>query len=234
MPSFPTLPAPDEIDAVIFDAGGVLLLPDAVAAREALAGLGCEITADQWQRAHYTSCMAYDRMGKPDWPQLRRVIARSVGLDGDSVEAAIPVIDGLITATPWVGVVGAAGVLRALIESGYQVAVVSNSVGTVEAELERAAICSTSAEGMPRIGVVIDSTVVGITKPDPRIFQMALEAIGVAPERSVYVGDIVSVDVVGARAAGMHAVHMNPYNLCTDSHPHISDLQELEDHFFGK
>ena len=58
----------------------------------------------------------------------------------------------------------------------------------------------------PLFDVVIDSHEVGVEKPDPRIFDFALEAAGCAPERAVYVGDIYRIDVVGARAAGIPAI----------------------------
>ena len=58
---------------------------------------------------------------------------------------------------------------------------------------------------------VIDSAIVGAEKPDPRIFEHALEAAGASAERTLHVGDLYSVDVVGARAAGVHAVLLDPF-----------------------
>ncbi len=52
------------------------------------------------------------------------------------------------------------------------------------------------------------SSVVGVSKPHPRIFERALAAASVAAEHAVYVGDEVETDVVGATAAGMHAWHV--------------------------
>ena len=76
---------------------------------------------------------------------------------------------------------------------------------------------------------VVDSTVVGIWKPDPRIFEIALVATASAPGRSMYVGDTVTLDVAGARAAGMHPVHFDPYDLCEqrDDHEHVKSLHEV-------
>jgi putative hydrolase of the HAD superfamily len=51
---------------------------------------------------------------------------------------------------------------------------------------------------------------VGVEKPDPRIFRMALERMGIEPEDAVYVGDVYEIDVVGARAAGMRAYLIDP------------------------
>ena len=77
--------------------------------------------------------------------------------------------------------------------------------------------------------VVIDSAVVGVAKPDPRIFSFALQHHQeTAPERILYVGDSVTMDVGGARAAGLHPVLLDPF----DDHPdadfdRIADLSEL-------
>ena len=75
------------------------------------------------------------------------------------------------------------------------------------------------------MSIVIDSGAVGVAKPDPAIFAIALEACGVAPERVVHVGDAVGADVAGALAAGVRPLHLDPYGFCTDdSHPHVPDV----------
>ena len=57
---------------------------------------------------------------------------------------------------------------------------------------------------------MIVSSVFGAEKPDPAIFLAALEALDVAPDEALYVGDLYDVDVIGARAAGMDAVLLTP------------------------
>jgi putative hydrolase of the HAD superfamily len=223
------LPAAEAIDAVIFDAGGVLLLPDAEAGRAAVRALDCESRPEDWHRAHYAGIVALDRTEKPDWPANRRNIAAAVGVTDGRLEDAVAIIEDLIVSTPWVPVDGAAAVLQSLSDAGYQLAVVSNAFGTVAQQLEAHGICSVTGHGMPRVGAVIDSHVVGIEKPDARIFQLALDALRVAPERSLYVGDSVRFDVLGAQAAGLHPVHLDPYGFCAGSHGHIPALAELTD-----
>jgi FMN phosphatase YigB (HAD superfamily) len=49
-----------------------------------------------------------------------------------------------------------------------------------------------------------------VEKPDPRIFGMAAERLALPPSACVYVGDFLSLDVLGARGAGMHAVLLDP------------------------
>jgi putative hydrolase of the HAD superfamily len=86
---------------------------------------------------------------------------------------------------------------------GLRVGVISNSNGTVRALL--------AALGLARhLHFVIDSFEVGVEKPDARIFSLALAEAGVAPGEAVYVGDLYSVDVRGARAAGLSAILLDP------------------------
>ena len=53
--------------------------------------------------------------------------------------------------------------------------------------------------------VVVDSSAIGIRKPDLRIYERTLEQLGVAPEVSVFLDDAVG-NIEAARAAGMHAI----------------------------
>lgn len=46
----------------------------------------------------------------------------------------------------------------------------------------------------------------GVSKPDPRAFAAALDALGAAPEEAVHIGDIEDTDIKGAKAFGMRAV----------------------------
>lgn len=97
----------------------------------------------------------------------------------------------------------AAPALRLARERGLRAAVISNSNGSVRSILE--------SLGLARhLEFVLDSFEVGVEKPDPRIFGLALERAGVRPAEAVYVGDLYSVDVRGARGAGMGAVLLDP------------------------
>lgn len=76
---------------------------------------------------------------------------------------------------------------------------------------------------------VVNSDRAGVKKPDPRIFRMALDATGIAPENGVMIGDSLEADVEGARAVGMQALHFNVHGepghgLC----PVIKDLREIK------
>lgn len=221
------LPDRDQIDAVVFDAGGVLLLPDAEAGRAAIATLGCESSAEDWRRAHYATLPLIDEMQPIDWLTHRRALATEIGVPGERVDAAAALIEDVMARTAWVAVPGAADALRSLAKAGYQLAVVSNAWGTVAQWLEQNGICSVDGGDLPKVATVIDSHLVGVEKPDPRIFQLALDTLSVPPERCLYVGDTVRFDVNGALAAGLHPVHMDPYDFCAGSHSHIATLAQL-------
>jgi putative hydrolase of the HAD superfamily len=93
--------------------------------------------------------------------------------------------------------------LEALRQLGLRLAVVSNSNGTVARLLEHLDLARW-------LDAVVDSAVVGFEKPDPRIFHHAAAALGVEPTDAVHVGDLYSVDVLGARAAGVRAILLDP------------------------
>ena len=88
---------------------------------------------------------------------------------------------------------------------GLTLVVVSNSDGTVEHSLEAAGL-------REYLSAVVDSAIVGCEKPDRRIFEHALRQSGARPERTLHVGDLYHADVTGARAAGIHALLLDPYD----------------------
>jgi HAD superfamily hydrolase (TIGR01509 family) len=85
----------------------------------------------------------------------------------------------------------------------YRLGVVSNANGTVREKLRRVGLAE-------YFEVILDSHEEGVEKPDPRIFQLALERLGARAEEAVHVGDYYHIDVVGARAAGVRAVLLDP------------------------
>jgi putative hydrolase of the HAD superfamily len=90
-------------------------------------------------------------------------------------------------------------VLEALRARGLVLGVVSNADGRIAGDLAQNGLGA-------HFGTVIDSHVVGVEKPDPAIFHLALDALGMTAAESLYVGDVFGIDVVGARRAGLEAV----------------------------
>ena len=73
------------------------------------------------------------------------------------------------------------------------------------------------------------STGCGAAKPDRRIFQCAMHALGSAPESTLHVGDSLLADYHGASGAGMTAVHLSRReDTIGDGIPRVRHLGELD------
>src|SRR5437667_4411284 len=209
------------MDAVILDVGGVLLVPHEEPVNLALSVFGIELDGEEAERAHYFGVHAMD-LAEDDESAARLAYlvgyADAAGVAASSREAAVErmrEVWGGPTIDLWRRLVsGSAEGLRALAATGCKIGIVSNADGTIEEQLRRNEICQVGEGlGVPVLAIV-DSHVVGISKPAAEIFRHALDPLGVAPERALYVGDTVRYDVSGARAAGLHPVHFDPYDLC--------------------
>ncbi len=116
---------------------------------------------------------------------------------------------------------GTVEALRNFKKKGLRLAVVSNADGTVGKSLRELGL-------MGFFSAVIDSHIVGFEKPDPRIFQQVLCALGASPGSTLHVGDLYHADIVGARSAGLDAVLLDPYNDWKDVDcPRFPDLLTL-------
>lgn len=81
----------------------------------------------------------------------------------------------------------------------YPMVLVSNFYGNIHAVL-----CSYGLDGY--FMKVIESAIVGVRKPDPRIFALGVEALGLQPEEIVVVGDSYGKDIVPAHSLGCRTV----------------------------
>jgi putative hydrolase of the HAD superfamily len=113
--------------------------------------------------------------------------------------------------------------LQRLRASGRKLVVVSNANGRMRAALDRVGIG-------PHVDLVIDSSEEGVEKPNPLIFERALERAGARAETTLHVGDLFHTDVVGARAAGLRAVLLDMADLYGDHDcERVRSLAELAD-----
>ena len=90
-------------------------------------------------------------------------------------------------------------------------------------------ICQVGDGPFTSVAAIVDSTVVGVAKPDPRIFLPALAALGASPSDALYVGDSERFDVRSAELAGIRPVHFDPFQLCRNptAHAHVDALAEV-------
>lgn len=218
------------INAVLIDVGGVFHLPDPVHIRGALARVGLRFDTPTADRAHYAGVAALSDFSEGDralWETYSRGYVRALGADGAVLEEAVPILLAeFTTGLVWTRVVpGSGAALGAIAAVGVRVAIVSNSDGTVEQRLREDGICQVGPGPGVEVAAILDSGVVGVSKPDPEIFRLALERLGgVAPERAIHVGDTPAADVEGARAAGVRPVLFDPF----DDHPHL-DVERVHD-----
>ena len=231
---------PEPVELVLFDAGGVLLLPDAEQVRAALRRLGLKADLSTVDRAHYAAMAAVDTalatmplasggLTSSVWERGLQRVYREAKLRALNLPDHDAAVEDEVFKASWSRVApGAVDTLCAIAEQQLPIAIVSNANGTIEADLKAFSVCQVGPGAGTCVVAVIDSTVVGVAKPDPAIFRFALEAAGVPAERSLFVGDSVAIDVAGARAAGIAAVHFDPYGFCdAGGHVDIHQLVEL-------
>jgi len=117
---------------------------------------------------------------------------------------------------------GTVDALVRLREMQCRLGVVSNADGRVEALLHRLGLAEL-------VDFVIDSHVVGVSKPDPSIFRMGSDRLGLEPEECLYVGDLYEIDVLGARAAGLQPLLLDPFGRLAqwDDVERIASVAEL-------
>ena len=113
--------------------------------------------------------------------------------------------------------------VRALKERGLPVGLVTNLREDINAHCRRLGL-------EPYLKFALTSEMVGFPKPDPRIFQAALDKISVKADEAIFVGDQYRIDVAGARNAGIHPILIDRYDLYPDvtDCPRIRTLLEVE------
>ena len=206
--------------AVLFDLGNTLHHLDHAWIADCISAHGHPVSARRVHEAEYRGKAAIDE---------RFRAGRDAGTDSTrQVDYVAVILDALGVAAERQPAIAAAlqaenrdhslwrvmhddtpDVLAALRARGLRLAVVSNADGRVAGALAASGIDA-------HFTTIIDSHVVGIEKPDPRIFRLALEACAVAPQEALFVGDIYEIDVRGARHAGIEPVLIDPLGLYGD------------------
>jgi putative hydrolase of the HAD superfamily len=212
----------DRIDAVLLDVGGVFFLPSPERIGPVLARAGVSLGHEEaFDEAHYRGVAAIDEFREGDeevWATYNRAYARTCGVPDDAlVDTVHALMSEFTVAGLWAREIpGSRDALAALAATGVQLAIVSNSDGTVEERLLESALCQVGAgRGVP-VDAILDSTVVGAAKPDPKIFEVALARLGVHAGHAIHVGDTPGADVDGAVAAGITPVLVDPLDLHAD------------------
>jgi len=203
------------IRAVSFDLGHTLLFPRYEWYRSIVAATGVEISRNELQQRESELRSWFDSMildegrkGMDDslWEQYFRRFFSGLGVDDDSLDSLLKRLyqEHLEGVGLWTEPApGAEETLKALKEADLLVACVSNNDGRLESMVEH-------QDWTGYFDVMVDSRAIRIAKPDPGIFRYALDQLGLEPEEMIHVGDYYSVDVIGARNAGVEGVLYDP------------------------
>ena len=224
----------DGIDALTLDVGGVFTVPSHRRLADSFTAAGLEVDVETFWDGHYRAMHAVDsaRSAAETFGEYVPAFCHHVGLRGDDHTAGVAAIEALFGPSGlWVEpIADSVTAIADLHDAGIPLAIVSNADGTVADILVDAGACQAGDGPLTPVSIVVDSGAVGVAKPDPKIFDFALEALGTQPGRTLHVGDSVHYDVGGARAAGLQAVHFDPRRLCEDGdHDHIASLRDLLD-----
>ncbi len=213
----------EKIKTIFLDAGNTLISMDFEWIGELLDLCGVSCSLESIRRAEASArpplSAALESLKSTEGEDalsfyMRNILVRLLGLEA-SKNGMIEKITGKImpvlrapgqTQRLWSYVLpGVREALEILKSKGYPLIVVSNSDGTVEAGLSDVGL-------RPFFNVVIDSHWAGFEKPDPRLFQHALQRAGAIPQETIHIGDMYHVDIIGARAAGIHALLLDPFD----------------------
>ena len=220
-------------EAVLLDVGGVFFVPEHDRITGALGRAGFTTTADL-DRAHYEGAARFPIADELDWPSSWRMYLEgyvtACEVPDDLREDVHQHLDSeFADAALWLRELpGARAGLRELAATGVRLGVISNADGLIAQRLAEFEILQVGPGPGIAVECVIDSGNVGVMKPDPRIFHIALDAMDLDAGNAWYVGDMPGIDVVGARQAGLSPVLMDPFGLHRDAdYDRVSSLSEL-------
>jgi len=234
---------PSSIDAVVFDIGGVFLVPHPEPVREVLAAVGVVLHDDDaFHRAHYRGAHAVavlhiDESDPAFWSHYTAVYLREIGVADELLEACLAVWPAMYERPVhevwrWAQQHNIDALDR-FAAAAMPLAIVSNNDGTAPEQMRAFGVCQVGPGPYVSVAAIVDSGAVGVAKPDPAIFRPALDALGTDPSRTLYVGDMVHADVKGARAAGMPVVQIDPYDFHDGfDHARVPHLDALADLLF--
>jgi HAD superfamily hydrolase (TIGR01509 family) len=215
---------------LLLDAGGVLLFIDQDYLSRLADEHGFQVEARRFYEEHFRLVHWFDTYVSTQRRFLSglsgpysQLLLRLVGLSEEAAAQAAQVAQTrherrhLWEFTfPWT-----VETLSQLRDEGYHMSVISNSDGRVEEQLR-------NLEMRGYFERVYDSEVVGVEKPEPGIYELALNDLGLQPEEAVFVGDMFYIDIWGASRVGIPGLHLDPLGLY-EGWPgeHIRDLRQL-------
>src|SRR5579864_301945 len=211
---------------IFFDVGNTLLFPNRARILEPLPA-ALHPSLEQWQALERKTKLEFDegmRDGLADhgfwWIFHTHLLDERSALDD---QVRVQLVTNTQSSSNWDQILPRTCEAVERIRQEYPVAVISNADGRIEEVLRRCGIAQL-------FHCITDSGIVGSEKPHRAIFETALRQMKAKAEESLYVGDLYSVDYVGARNAGMQAVLFDVAGAYRDRGlPRVESLEEFEE-----
>jgi HAD superfamily hydrolase (TIGR01509 family) len=215
---------PAEVRAVLFDVGQTLLYPDLHFLQKLLADFGAQTDFTTLARS---GALARERVSRTkgnerNYSGFFSFWMKSAG----AKEEVIPDILKQIYERHqrehlwnWLDP-EAPSTLAGLRGRGYRLGIISNADGQIAGAMEKLQLAQ-------YFDHMIDSALVGVEKPDQRIFAMALEKLQLPGKACLYVGDHYDNDVLGARNAGLVPVLLDPFDVVIEDD--VERIRQLSD-----
>jgi putative hydrolase of the HAD superfamily len=212
---------------IFFDVGNTLLFPNRARIHAPLTERGFQPDPEYLRDLERRMKNEFDSMMTQDgshdhsfWSMFYSQLLVEIGLKDDAVRDQL--VTGIRNSANWDVVPPGTREHLQQIGERYPIAVISNADGRIEDVLRECGIDDC-------FRTITDSGLVGYEKPHPEIFRQALQSMKASPEDSLYVGDMYSVDYLGATGAGMQAVLMDiPGAYREKGLPRVENLQQLQ------
>lgn len=195
------------IKSIFFDVGNTLLFPNRERIHAPLAERGTVWDSGQFRQLECRIKNEFDALmvtdGKHDhsfWLMFYTQLFADLGIEDDELRDRL--VHNIRDSGNWDQILPGTREHLLSIAERFQIGVISNADGRIETVLRRCGIADC-------FRTITDSGLVGQEKPHPEIFRQALASLNARPEESLYVGDVYSVDYLGATGAGMQAVLMD-------------------------
>ena len=214
-----------EQSVIFFDVGNTLLFPNRLKMLAPIAG-DRHPTLAQWQALERRTKIEFDRgieSGRVDhgfWWIFHTYLLDDLNEDRDGLVPEL--VRNTQDSSNWDQVLPGTRAVLEQIRQKYRIAVISNADGKIENVLARCGIADCFES-------ITDSGIVGFEKPRAEIFEAALRTLNVRADQSLYVGDVYSVDYIGATNAGMQAILFDVAAAYRERpEPRVETLAQLE------
>jgi len=217
------------VKVIFFDVGNTLLFPNRERIHAPLAERGIVPDAEHLRDLECRTKNRFDGMmiadGTADhsfWWMFYSQLLSEIGLKDNADAIRDRLVTGIRNSGNWDTIRPGTAEQQHQIGERYRIAVISNADGRIGDVLHRCGIVHC-------FRTITDSGLIGYEKPHPEIFRQALKSMNAAPGESLYVGDVYSVDYLGATSAGMQALLMDVPGAYRDKGvPRVESLEELQ------